>query len=104
VHFGGRDRLDSESSSQPASIGDDELSTSDHFAIDDSLLDYTTTKITFTMADSNSNAPITAAAVRPNRPMSEALLNEKVGIAHGDLQEKEHRRCEYIWTRPKNNG
>ncbi|KAM0703784.1 hypothetical protein Q7P35_009723 [Cladosporium inversicolor] len=29
------------------------------------------------MADSNSNAPITAAAVRPNRPLSEALLNEK---------------------------
>ena len=30
------------------------------------------------MADSNTNAPITAAAARPNRPMSEALLNEKV--------------------------
>jgi hypothetical protein len=41
------------------------------------------------MADSNSNAPITAAAVRPNRPMSEALLNEKVGIAHGNLEEEE---------------
>ncbi|KAM0721286.1 hypothetical protein Q7P37_003574 [Cladosporium fusiforme] len=29
------------------------------------------------MSDSNTNAPITAAAARPNRPMSEALLNEK---------------------------
>merc|ERR1712080_154952 len=31
----------------------------------------------YTMADSNTSAPITAAAARPNRPMSEALLNEK---------------------------
>jgi hypothetical protein len=56
------------------------------------------------MADSNSNAPITAASVRPNRPMSEALLNEKVGIAHGDLQEIEYGSCEYVRTRPENNG
>jgi hypothetical protein len=40
------------------------------------------------MADSNTNSPITAAAVRPNRPMSEALLNEKVRIARGTLDIK----------------
>jgi hypothetical protein len=54
------------------------------------------------MADSNTNAPITAAAVRPNRPMSEALLNEKVGIAHEILQEKEYRRGQCVWARPEN--
>ena len=56
------------------------------------------------MADSNTNAPITAAAVRPNRPMSEALLNEKVGVAHGILQEKEYRRCNIAWTRQEDYG
>jgi len=54
------------------------------------------------MADSNTNAPITAAAVRPNRPMSEALLNEKVGIAHGILQEKEYTRSQCGRTRKGN--
>jgi hypothetical protein len=48
------------------------------------------------MADSNTNAPITAAAVRPNRPMSEALLNEKVGIAPGIMKEREHGKHEYV--------
>jgi hypothetical protein len=42
------------------------------------------------MADSNTNAPITAAAVRPNRPMSEALLNEKVRTARGTLDVESH--------------
>ena len=76
---------------------------SDHTIVD-LLLDATFPQITLTMADSNTNAPITPAAVRPNRPMSEALLNEKVRFAHGVLQEKEYRRGRGVWTRPKDNG
>lgn len=48
---------------------------------------YSTTQKTFTMADSNTTAPITPAAVRPNRPMSEALLNEKVRLGLGYKKE-----------------
>ena len=89
----------------PASIGDDELPTAITLQLTTlCLIPYTSEYTTFTMADSNSNAPITAASVRPNRPLSEALLNEKVGIAREDLQEEEYRRCKYTWTRLENIG
>jgi len=99
VHVCGRDRLDSEEAA-PSKHWSWRAPNSDHTIID-LLTDSILPQITFAMADSNTNAPITAAAVRPNRPMSEALLNEKVGIEHGILQEQEYRRRLCVWTRPE---
>jgi hypothetical protein len=62
----------------PTSIRDDKLLIA---ITQNSLYLLYTLQNTLTIAD--SNALITTTAARPNRPISEALLNEKVGTAHG---------------------